>query len=194
MSGWAQINRSYGFNKRASTSAEASRISGLNAARTDVEKGIAGYQGYIDYGNQSLERMNRLFTNPSYIEQTPGYQFSLEQGLKGTTALRSKTSIFSGQTLKALTDYASGLASKTFNDTWNQLQTGINTGMTAQQGVMTGQTTLAEIAAGKGEAAARQKDQMSAWYAGQEGFGRQIAGQWSGAFAGAIAGDKTGGK
>lgn len=149
--------------------AALARVMGLNAAG----KKLAPYE---EYGADSLERMDRLFQDPSYLQETAGYKFALEQGLKGTTAARSRSSIFSGETLKALTEYASGLASKTYNDEWTRLQAGITTGANAA-------VTGAEIQAGIGEAQARRYDQQTQALAGETGFGKQIFGQWSGAFA-----------
>lgn len=173
------ITRDKQASERAAAGAMYERKKGLEAARREMEP-------YSQYGRDSLERMNRLFADPSYIEELPGYQFKLQQGLKGTTAARSRTSIFSGETLKALTEYASGLASQEYQAEWNRLQEGIKTG-----GAASG--TVAEIEAAKGEAGARYFDQKTAWIGAQRAFGGQIFGQWSGAFASATASYATGG-
>jgi len=58
------------------------------------------------------------------LEQTPGYQFTRDQGLKAVTnASSAKGLIGSGAHGKALADYATGLASTTFD---RQLQNNIN--------------------------------------------------------------------
>ena len=175
----SRITHSKKYNQRKAAAAASARMQGLDRAK-------AAMQPYQAYGATAMERQNRLFTDPSYLQETGGYKFVLEQGLKGTTAARSNTSIFSGETLKALTEYSAGLASQEYSKEWDRFQKGIDVGMQASG-------TIAEIEAGKGEAEARAFDQMAAWYAGQESFGRQIAGQWSGAFAGASSGAATGG-
>lgn len=179
----------WGYNEQTKMAENASyeRVKGLNKAYKEIDTAKEGLKGYRDYGNESLDRQKRLFNDPSYLENTGGYKFTMEQGLKGTTAARSNKSIFSGETLKALTEYSAGLASKTYNDEWTRLQAGITTGMGAEQQYGNLTTTSAEIQAGMGEAKARQYDQTSAALAGEIGFGRQIFGQWSGAFAGASA-------
>lgn len=165
-----RIQGSYKYNQRRANEAMSARVEGLDAARETMRP-------YQEYGATAMERQNRLFTDPSYLEETGGYKFVKEQGLKGTTAARSRSSIFSGETLKALTEYAAGLASQEYSKEWDRFQKGIDVGANASG-------MIAEIQAGTGEARARRADQMAAWYAGQEDFGRQIAGQWSGAFAG----------
>lgn len=176
---YGRIKHSKKYNEAQANEAERARLAGLGKAKAEL-------QPYIDYGKTSMERQNRLFTDPSYLQETGGYKFVQEQGLKGTTAARSNTSIFSGETLKALTEYSAGLASQEYSKEWDRFQKGIDVGMSAS-------TTGAEIEAGMGEASARRADQMAAWYAGQESFGRQIAGQWSGAFASSTAGSVGGG-
>lgn len=187
------IGISGAFTKRAAASAMRHRVAGLTEAQGKITEAQKGWEPYRQYGTESIGRMNRFFQDPSYLEQTPGYQFTLQQGLKGTTAARSRTSIFSGETLKALTEYASGLASQTYQSEWDRIQQGIQTGFGAEQQYSGLATTSAEISAGMGEARARRRDQESAWMAGQESFGRQIFGQWSGAFASATAGKASGG-
>ena len=189
----AMIQRSYSYNKRRAAGAATARTEGLTRAKESIVEAQKGWQPYRQYGTESIGRMNRLFQDPSYLEQTPGYQFTLQQGLKGTTAARSRTSIFSGETLKALTEYASGLASQTYQSEWERINQGIQTGAGAEQQYSGLATTAAEIEAGIGEAGARREDQMASWFAGQESFGRQIAGQWSGAFASATASKAGGG-
>ena len=156
------------------------RVQGLEKAR----KQLVPYQ---KYGTESLERQNRLFSDPSYLEETGGYKFAMEQGLKGTTAARSRTSIFSGETLKALTEYASGLAQQTYSAEWDRFQKGIDTGAQAS-------STVAEIEAGKGEARARGEDQMAAYWAGHEGTSRQFNSAWNSGLASTFtSGQKPGG-
>ena len=161
------------MNERAATGAMGQRQEGLTNAKKEL-------QPYVDYGKQGMERQNRLFNDPSYLEQTGGYKFAMDQGLKATTAARSNTSIFSGETMKALTDYAAGLASQTYDAEWNRFQKQIDIGAGASQ-------SAAEIEAAKGEAGARMFDQRAAWVAGEQGFHQQISGQWSSAFASASA-------
>lgn len=58
----------------------------------------------------------------SKLQQTPGYQFNLQQGLQSVeNSQAAKGSLDSGQTLKGITQYGQGMAESTFNNRMNQL-------------------------------------------------------------------------
>ena len=59
---------------------------------------------------------NPFSFNPSDLQNTPGYQFTLQQGQKGVNnALSSQGLLGSGAQAKALSDYTTGLANNTYN-------------------------------------------------------------------------------
>ena len=59
---------------------------------------------------------NPFSFNPSDLQNTPGYQFTLQQGQKGVNnALSSQGLLGSGAQAKALSDYTTGLAQNTYN-------------------------------------------------------------------------------
>jgi hypothetical protein len=67
------------------------------------------------------------FQNPSInsadVLNEPGYQFGLSQGLgniQNTAA--AKGSLYSGNALKALTQYGNDYATTKYNDAWNRMQ------------------------------------------------------------------------
>ena len=67
---------------------------------------------------------NPFSFNPSDLQNTPGYQFTLQQGQKGVNnALSSQGLLGSGAQGKALSDYTTGLAQNTYN---NQYQNALN--------------------------------------------------------------------
>ena len=73
----------------------------------------------------SLNDLAKPF-NPdmSTLENTPGYQFALNQGLQGVQNSASARGLgISGAAMKGAADYAQGLASKTYNDQFNIDQT-----------------------------------------------------------------------
>jgi hypothetical protein len=77
------------------------------------------------------------------LEQTPGYQFTLAQGLKSTQSAAAARGLgVSGASLKGAAEYATGLADKTYLDQFNVRQKNfedylnLNTG---QQGNLTNQ-------------------------------------------------------
>ncbi len=94
------------------------------------------------------------------LEQTPGYQFTLPQGLKATQSAAAARGLgVSGSALKGAGTYATGLADKTYLDQFNVAQQRFGDVLnlnTAQQGVLQGQfNRLADIAH-TGESAAAQ--------------------------------------
>lgn len=106
------------------------------------------------------------------LEQTPGYQFTLDQGLKGVqNSYAAKGLGSSGAAMKGAGDYASGLASNTyqqqFQNYWNQnksiydMLTGQSTaGLQAASALASGGNALAQgqsnnvVGAGNAQAAA----------------------------------------
>ena len=81
-----------------------------------------GYQGTFDSGGNVSGisgqgfQYNQFSFNPSDLQNTPGYQFTLQQGQKGVNnALSSQGLLGSGAQGKALSDYTTGLANNTYN-------------------------------------------------------------------------------
>lgn len=105
----------------------------LGQGRSDIQGTYAaGLQplqatyGGATQGTDQLARLLGLSGNPadmqSALEQTPGYQFTRDQGLQDTLRQSAAQGFgagpggLSGNTLKALTDYGSGLASQTYQN------------------------------------------------------------------------------
>jgi hypothetical protein len=94
------------------------------------------------------------------LQQTPGYQFTLDQGLKATQGAAAARGLgVSGASLKGASTYATGLADKTYLDQFNVAQQRFQDVLnlnTSQQGVIQGQfNRLADITH-TGESAAAQ--------------------------------------
>ncbi len=85
------------------------------------------YAGQLDpygsYRKAAADKLAALQADPSSIKDTPGYKFTLDQNL-GAIANRDNRQfgVGAGSTNPDLMNYASGLASKTYNDTIKQLQ------------------------------------------------------------------------
>lgn len=59
--------------------------------------------------------------DPSQLENTPGYQFTLQQGLKSLNNQNSAQGLgLSGAQQKGLLQYATGLANQTYGDQYNR--------------------------------------------------------------------------
>lgn len=91
--------------------------------------------------------------NPSDLASTPGYQFTLQQGLRGVNnQLASQGLGLSGAQLKGATTYATGLADNTYNQQYNNAlstyntnyQTASNNVSNLQSLVNTGQNSAAQ--------------------------------------------------
>lgn len=88
---------------------------------------------YMQTGQQSLSALNSALPgltapfNPANLASTPGYQFTLQQGMNAVNNSNStKGWGQSGPGAKAIADYTTGLASSTYNQQfqnyWNQNQ------------------------------------------------------------------------
>lgn len=103
------------------------------------KKAANGWSGQIDVaiqdaqdaldkakaGTQVLDpnaTLNQKFSfNADDLENTPGYQFALTQGLKSTNnALAAQGLGLSGAQAKGLSSYATGLADQTYGDQYNR--------------------------------------------------------------------------
>lgn len=121
----------------------ASAAIGAHAAgkAADVQKNAADEaaareQPWVDAGGKSLGELMKGFDDGTYgpnsipgfqaptvaeAEQTPGYQFTRDQGNRGVLAGASRSgNSLSGAALKELDQYNTGLADSTYNDTFNR--------------------------------------------------------------------------
>jgi hypothetical protein len=110
--------------------------------------------GGPDYVGQAYQNLPGQMTQ-AQLEQTPGYQFDLAQGLKATQSSAAARGLgVSGAALKGAGTYATGLANKTYLDQFNvgqqrfQDYLNLNTG---QQGNITNQFNRLNTIAGLGE-------------------------------------------
>ena len=101
---------------------------GASAMPNIMQKlGLGGQGGGFSYGPFSF--------NPQDLQNTPGYQFTLNQGLKNTNnALSNQGLLGSGAQAKALSDYTSGLASNTYNQQLNNALNSYNANYTTGLG------------------------------------------------------------
>lgn len=108
----------------------ASRIdqAGLNAAiDAEMQRQQTGA-----YENMEIDPNNPLHQRFSFtgedLENTPGYQFNLAQGLRaGNNSMTARGLGLSGAQIKGAQQFASGLASTTFNDQFNNALSSFNT-------------------------------------------------------------------
>jgi hypothetical protein len=126
----------------ANTQADAAN----NAAQIQQqqwEQTQANLKPYMDLGSSYINPLKDALSNPTLTQQfsaptaaeaqaTPGYQFTLNQGLKATQNSAAARGLgTSGAALKGASSYATGLADSTYNDVYNRalqtFQTNYNT-------------------------------------------------------------------
>ena len=109
--------------------ADAATLAGAQQANAQAQGQAqlqANLQPYANFGASAMPNIMKMLGlggtgggfqfNPQDLQNTPGYQFTLGQGLKNTNnALSSQGLLGSGAQGKALADYTTGLAGNTYN-------------------------------------------------------------------------------
>lgn len=101
------------------------------------QMGLPGSSGVGTGGGLMQDYTPEMYNNdPGYtpmvnsleqLQATPGYQFQLEQGLQGVNnSASAKGSLLSGGQLKAVNDYAQGVASTGYQAAWDRAQQAYN--------------------------------------------------------------------
>lgn len=90
------------------------------------QQNIARTAPFVQAGQDALTQLPGLMPGTmtqAQLEATPGYQFALDQGLKSTqSAAAAKGLGVSGAALKGAASFATGLASNTYQNIFNQQQ------------------------------------------------------------------------
>jgi hypothetical protein len=99
-------------------------------------------QPYRDLGSNAIPQLNTALANPlltstftaptlTQAQSTPGYGFTLDQGLKAAQNSASARGLgSSGAAIKGAESYATGLADSTYNDVYNRALSAYNTNQT----------------------------------------------------------------
>lgn len=230
------------FGSNASSKAAQEQIQAEKEAESflqDQEKqGLGNYSPYLTSGSTATTTLGSLlgtpgqglltpwtqqFTAPTAAEaeQTPGYQFQLQQGLNATqNSAAGRGGLLSGRTLADLNNYAQGTAStnyqNTFNNDFTQYQSAYNSflnnqnnqysrlmgvsgqGLTAAQGAGNliqgvGGDIASLIGAQGAASAAGTIGSANAWSGAMSGIGNSFMGGMSlGALNGNNSGPSTG--
>ncbi len=124
------------------------------------------------------------------LEQTPGYQFNLAQGLKATQSAAAARGLgVSGAALKGASTYATGLADSTYQQQFQNAQTrysDVYNLNTAQQTNLQNQFSRLSDTAKIGESAAAATGVQGGLAAKYEGQGLMSAGQYQAAGAAGV--------
>jgi hypothetical protein len=149
----------FGTKQQADASNLASRQQADAQAQGQAQL-QANLQPYANFGASAMPNLVKLLGlggtgggfqfNPQDLQNTPGYQFTLGQGLKNTNnALSSQGLLGSGAQAKALADYTSGLASNTYNQQFSNALNSYNANLSPLISLLTmGQNSAAGIGQG----------------------------------------------
>jgi hypothetical protein len=122
----------YAANKAASTQKNAAALA-TQVQANNINRAIGQEAPYTALGSQAAGQLSSQLgdlTSPvtmtqAQLEQTPGYQFQLEQGLKSVQnsaaarGLGGNASSPGGPGIKGALAYSQGLANSTYLDQWN---------------------------------------------------------------------------
>ena len=96
-------------------------VTGYGDTYKDAYSGLASnYSPYMQTGYTANNQLNNLISDPSSVSSLPGYQFALNEGIKGLDRSASARGMLnSGAAGKDVLKYATGYADQTYG---NQLQ------------------------------------------------------------------------
>ena len=113
----------------AANQANATQQQMYNQTRSDLSPYNQGGQAAYSTLNNLLGVGGNSSTMQSTLEGLPGYQFTLDQGLKSTqSGYAARGLADSGGALKGAANYATGLANTNYGNYVNQLQNSANLG------------------------------------------------------------------
>jgi len=123
-----------GYSQQAAANQQNEFNTNQNYQNPYIQAGtndLSAYQNQYQNTNSALtgafNKAQALSTpgtmTQAQLEATPGYQFSLNQGLQATQANAASRGLgVSGAAMKGATNYATGLASNTYQNVFNQQQ------------------------------------------------------------------------
>ena len=144
----AQQNQALDFQKQVFAQQQANQAPYLAAGSTSLGQLMTALgNGTCGAGSLgAVPQFTGSFTAPTLADaqQTPGYQFTAQQGSKGILeGAAAAGGAISGGTLKALDSFNTGLADSTYNDVFNRALQTYNTGLQGYQAQLQGYQTAA---------------------------------------------------
>lgn len=174
--------------KKSSKASQQAASDAQAATEQNYQRTQTNLQPYIGAGSDALTKINAV-NNGDYsgFENSPDYQFSLNQGLQGLDrGAASRGSLYSGGHSADVLKFASGLADQNLNTYYNRL-TGL---ATMGQGASTNLGSIGNGAAGQignfglagasavGQGAYDSANANSNLYSGLAGLAGQVAGAY----------------
>jgi hypothetical protein len=124
------------FGKKQADRAADAQVQASQAAiaeqRRQFDTSRADAQPWMQAGQNALANLQ----NPDAFQQSPGYNFLREQGMQGIErSAAARGGAASGNALKALAQFQTGLAQQDFGNWWNRQAGLAGVGQNAQQGM-----------------------------------------------------------
>ena len=160
------------FADKAADIQQQSSAEALALEREMYQQGRADIAPWREAGGEAITDVNALIKGgPGEFEESPGYQFTLDEGQRGIERAMSATGrLGSGAHLRAGTEFAEGMASTEYDNflrRWRENELNPRLAV-AGMGQTAGQQT-ASMGADVGRSANR-----NALYQGEVGAGRQV--------------------
>lgn len=109
--------------------------------------GVSTLAGMLQPGGQLLQQFS---FDPSQIANTPEYQFQLGQGMEAVqNSAAARGGLFSGNTLKGITQYGQGLASTSYQQAYNNALNTFQTNRNNTLGALLAATGIGQTAEGQ---------------------------------------------
>ncbi|MBU6231814.1 hypothetical protein KGP36_04035 [Patescibacteria group bacterium] len=119
--GKAAINALSTANTNSVNALGTANTNAINAFTGALNRQVGIEQPYLTAGNNALNSLSGMQFNPGNFFESPGYQWSLQQGLKGIQANgAAQGGLMSSSTMQAMGRYAQGLAAQDYSDWFNR--------------------------------------------------------------------------
>lgn len=146
--------------EQAANTASQTQMNEFNQLQGNLAPYVAtGNNANAQLTNQLTSLTAPITMNEATLQQTPGYQFNLQQGLRGVQNSSAQRGLgVSGAEMKGAASYATGLADSTYQNQFNNAQTNRQTAYN----MLSGQQSLGEnAAAGVGNAGIATGNQLA---------------------------------
>lgn len=116
--------------KDAARASSAASAAGIAETRRQYDQTRADMMPWLQAGTSALGRLN----DPNAFTASPDYNFRRTEGMRGIeNSFAARGGALSGNALRALTDFNSGLAGSEYGNWWNRTASQAGLGQTAAQ-------------------------------------------------------------
>ncbi len=117
--------------KDAADASAAASAAGIAESRRQYDQTRTDMLPWLDAGKEALARLNNPISN---FNASPDYQFRRDEGMRGIeNSFAARGGAASGNALRALADFNSGIASQEYGNWWNRNASQAGLGQTSAQ-------------------------------------------------------------